>query len=270
MRLGIGSYAFAWSIGVPGHVPPRPMTAFDLVDMAAELGVRVVQICDNLPLHLLAEPEVDRLAGRAADRGIRVEVGTRGIQPEHLRQYLGLAVRLRSPILRVVVDTADHRPTHDEIVATLRPTLGELSDAGVCLAIENHDRFTARQFCEIVQRLSSPAVGICLDTVNSFGAMEGPEMVVAALAPWVVSLHLKDFQIRRADHQMGFVVGGRPAGQGRLNVPWLLEQLRAAGRDPNAILEQWPPPEATIDQTIAKEKAWARQSVTYLRTLISD
>ena len=93
---------------------------------------------------------------------------------------------------------------------------------------------------------------------------------MAALAPWVVSLHVKDFCIRRADHQMGFVIEGQPAGQGRLDVPWLLDQLRAAGRRPNAILEQWPPPEATIQQTIAKEHAWLQQSVTYLRTLIPD
>ena len=66
MRLGIGSYAFAWSIGVPGRAPPRPMTAFDLVAMAVDLGVGVVQICDNLPLHLLTEPELDRLAAFAA------------------------------------------------------------------------------------------------------------------------------------------------------------------------------------------------------------
>jgi sugar phosphate isomerase/epimerase len=211
---------------------------------------------------------LDRLAGCAAERGIQVEVGTRGIRPEHLRQYLRLAVRFRSPILRTVVDTADHRPMPDEIVASLRPMLGALSDAGVCLAIENHDRFKARQFREVVEQLSSDAAGICLDTVNSFGAMEGPEAVVTTLAPWVVSLHVKDFQIRRADHQMGFVVEGRPAGQGCLEVPWLLEQLRAAGRRPNAILEQWPPPEATIGETIAKEMAWARQSISYLRTLI--
>ena len=53
-------------------------------------------------------------------------------------------------------------------------------------------------------------------------------------------------------------------------MPWLLTQFRAAGRDPNAILEQWPPPETTIEATIAREKAWARESVIYLRTLIAD
>ena len=69
---------------------------------------------------------------------------------------------------------------------------------------------------------------------------------------------------------MGFLVEGQPAGQGQLNVPWLLEQLRSAGRDPNTILEQWPLPETTIEATIAKEKAWARESILYLRALIAD
>jgi len=270
MRLGIGSYGFAWSIGVPGHPPARPMTALDLLTAADELGVRVVQICDNLPLDRLSDQEFNRLARQASEHSIQIEVGTRGIQPEHLLRYLQLAVCLQSPILRVVVDTADHHPSPEEVVDGIHPQLRKFTDAGVCLAIENHDRFRARQFVEIVQRLESPAVGICLDTVNSFGASEGPEAVVQALGSWTVNLHLKDFHIRRADHQMGFLVEGKPAGQGQLNVPWLLEQLRSGGRDPNVILEQWPPRQATIEETIAQEKAWARESINYLRSMIAD
>ena len=130
--------------------------------------------------------------------------------------------------------------------------------------------FSRRQFTEIVERLASPAVGICLDTVNSFGALEGPEVVVAALAPWTVNLHLKDFYIRRVEHQMGFLVEGRPAGQGQLDVPWLLDQFRPNDRNLSVILEQWPPPQVTIEETIAMEKAWARESILYLRTLMAD
>jgi len=37
-----------------------------------------------------------------------------------------------------------------------------------------------------------------------------------------------------AGHMMGFEIAGAPAGQGMLDIPWLLGQLRAAGRDPNA------------------------------------
>ena len=111
-------------------------------------------------------------------------------------------------------------------------------------------------------------MGICLDTVNSFGALEGPEVVVEALAPYTVNLHVKDFIIRRANHMMGFAIEGTPAGQGRLDIPWLLERLRAAGRDPNAIIELWTPPEPDLAATIAKEDAWARESVAYMRSVL--
>jgi sugar phosphate isomerase/epimerase len=146
----------------------------------------------------------------------------------------------------------------------------EFANAGVVLAIENHDRFKVKTLVDILDRIDSPNVGICLDTVNSFGAGEGPEVVVAALGPYVVNLHVKDFTIRRHRHMLGFEVEGMPAGRGMLDVPWLLERLQAFGRDPNAILETWPPPEATIPETITKEDAWVRESIQYLRTLIHE
>jgi sugar phosphate isomerase/epimerase len=269
-RLGIGSYTYPWAVGMPGRRPDRPLTALDLLDKAVGLGVRVVQVCDNLPLDQLSAAQRDELRQAAAQRGLAIEVGTRGIARDHLQRYLELALYFRSPILRVVIDTAEHHPSLDEVVALLGPVRRDLEQAGVCLAIENHDRFTAAQFCEIVTRLDSPYVGICLDTVNSFGALEGPATVVTALARWVVNLHVKEFVIQRVDHQLGFVLQGCPAGQGRLDVPWLLRELHAAGRTPNAIVEQWPAPEPSLEATLAKEDEWAAASVEYLRTLIKD
>jgi hypothetical protein len=46
--------------------------------------------------------------------------------------------------------------------------------------------------------------------------------------------------------------------------------LRALGRDPNAILALWPPPEADSAAAAAKEEVWAAESVRYLRRLIPD
>ena len=118
--------------------------------------------------------------------------------------------------------------------------------------------------------MGSTNIGICLDTVNSFGALEGPEAVLGLLSPFVVNLHVKDFTIYRPTHNMGFIVDGRPAGQGKLDIPWLMDRLVAEGRDPNAILELWVSPEATVEQTIAKEQQWVKESVRYMRNLISD
>jgi len=268
MRLGIGSYTYPWAIGVPGHPPDQPMTALDLLNAAAGLGAHVVQVADNLPLDQLSPAELDDFERRAAELDIAVEVGTRGIAPDHLHTYLRLAQRLGSPILRVVIDTADHHPPEDEVVNTIKGIMPEFERAGVCLAIENHDRFTAGAFARMLKRVDSDCVGICLDTVNSFGALEGPQVVVDTLGPWTVNLHVKDFAIFRASHLMGFTIEGRPAGQGRLDVPWLIGRLRDLGRDPNAILELWTPPENTLSATIAKERTWAKTSVEYLHKLI--
>ncbi len=269
MRLGLGSYAYAWAIGIPGYPPVKPMDVFAFVQRAARLGLRAVQIADNLPLHSLPKSQLKRLTRMTEELGIAVEVGTRGIAPSHLRRYLELATQFRSPILRIVIDTAVHHPTEDEIVETLRPLVPEFESANVILAIENHDRFKAATLSQIVQTLDSGWIGVCLDTVNSLGAAEGPEAVVHVLGPYVVNLHVKDFAIQRLDHMLGFSVEGRIAGKGQLDIAWLLDTLQAYARTESAILELWPPPEGIVEATIEKEDAWVVESVRFLRKLIT-
>lgn len=270
MRLGVSTWAFPWAIGVPGYPPAKPMDGIAFLHRAADLGVAVVQIGDNLPLDRLSPTALQALLVEAAHLGMDLEIGTRGISPAHLRRYLALAQQCGSPLLRVVIDTADHHPDPDEIVATLGDVLPAFAAADVVLAIENHDRFKATTLGEIIERLDTPHVGICLDTTNSFGAQEGPELVAEVLGPYVVNLHIKDFAIHRAAHGLGFVISGAPVGQGMLDVPHLLDTLRAHGRDFNAILEQWPAPAATLEATIANEAAGAEQGIAYLRTLLPD
>lgn len=269
MKLGIGSYACAWAAGIPGYPVRAPLTAFALLERAAALGVSVVQYADNLPLHTLSSEERERLRAIACEMGITIEVGTRGIALGNLRRYHDIACQLSSPIVRVVIDTAAHHPDYEEMLSTLRLLEPIFRSSGIVLAIENHDRFRASELRALIEELGSWA-GVCLDTVNSFGALEGPEVVVNTLGPVTVNLHLKDFTIRRTNTQMGFIIEGCPAGQGRLDIPWLLCTLAKMGRDPNAILELWTPAAATLEETIAKERCWAEESIHFLRTLVSQ
>jgi sugar phosphate isomerase/epimerase len=269
MQLGLSTYTFTWAIGVPGSLPPRPMDALALLERVAKAGVRLLQVADNIPLCDLPAAELDRIEKRARELEVAIEVGTRGIAPSHLLANLALARRFRSPLLRVVVDTNTHHPSPDEVVDLIRGVIPEFEKANVTLGIENHDRFTAPTIAKIVERIGSKHVGVVLDTVNSFGALEGPQVVLPVLGPLTVNLHVKDFIVERASHMMGFSVGGKPAGQGMLNVPWLLETLRGMGRDPNAIIELWTPPQATIEETVALEDRWAAESVEYMRRYIA-
>jgi sugar phosphate isomerase/epimerase len=270
MRLGISSYTFPWAIGIPPHVPPAPMTHFDLLAATRTLGVTVVQICDNLPLTALDRSGYARVMAAAQAHGIQLEIGTRGIAPENLQRHLALAVQAQSPIVRVVIDTTSHHPSPDAVIRRISAVMPEYEAEGITLAIENHDRFTTKTLLAILRTVGSPCLGICLDTVNSFGALEGPEAVVTALAPWTVNLHVKDAAVVRSCHQLGFTIEGRPAGQGQLDIPWLLAMLRATGREVNAILELWPPLLPDLEDTIRLEARWAEESIAYLRTLIPE
>lgn len=269
MKLGLGSYALAWNIGVPGYLPEKPLDAFGFVEFAAQHGFELVQMADNLPLTSMSGAELERLEFYIRNLGLEVELGARGLQSGNLGRYLELCGRFGATLLRVVVDGPDHHPSSEEVVQTLREALPFFEHAGVTLAVENHDRFPAQALAGIVTVLESPFVGICLDTVNSFGALEGPGVVIETLGPFVENLHVKDFVIRRVDYNMGFTITGTPAGQGLLDLPELLSSLAARGRNPNLILELWPTPEPELEATLEKERFWIEESAAYLRTLLA-
>lgn len=269
MRLGIGSYTYGWAVGMEGNRPSAAMTALGLIDRAVSLGVSVVQLCDNLPASEFHPDATTRIAEHAARHGVQIQVGTRGSRPDHLRSLVRIAGGFGSPVLRLVIDEPGDQPSLAEAARRLRAIRNELENCEVTLALENHDRFTASQLADLIQRIESDRVGVCLDTVNSFGALEGPRVVVETLAPHVVNLHLKDFAVIRVPYLQGFVIEGRPLGQGMLDVPWVLERLSHCGRDPDAIIEHWVPPEASVEDTVRKESDWAEQSVRAARKWIA-
>jgi 3-oxoisoapionate decarboxylase len=265
MILGIGSYTYGWGVGVPGHASARTMDEMGLLDRARLHGVRLVQVCDNLPLLRLSPERLGRFADRASEEGVRVEVGSRGLTPRHGLEMIALARRVKADLIRFVVDGPDFHPTPGEVVRILRevePRLGELR-----LGLENHDRLKAAVLRSIVEEAGSERIGICLDTANSLGAGEGIDGVVAELGPFTFNLHIKDFQVSRVSHQMGFTVEGRPAGAGMLEIPGLLAGLRRHGRCGSAVLELWTPPGTSPDETVAREEEWAAGSLAYLKPL---
>ncbi|MFD2574552.1 sugar phosphate isomerase/epimerase family protein [Spirosoma soli] len=265
MQLGISTYTYGWAVGVPGDRPEQPLDEHALFDRANAFTLRVVQFGDNWPLHALPANRLEALKQRADREDIVLEVGARGLTDARLQQYIALADTLKSKLLRFVIDEPNYEPLIEDVISLVRNAVPALEKAGITLGLENHDRLLAREFAHIVEQVGSNNIGICLDSVNSMGAGEGLAEVVRTLAPYTVNLHLKDFGIRRLPHQMGFQIDGRPAGQGLLNVPWLVEQIIPYERCRTAILEQWVVPEPNQVATIAKEVAWADESMAYLQ-----
>lgn len=267
MRPGISSYTFTWAIGVSGKEPEKPMTIFQLIEKAAEFGVPVLQVADNLPLDRFSEPELLKIRNYADDLNVQIEVGARMMTKENLERYIEIAAFFESPIVRFVIDGPGFEPGLPEIHQIIRKALPKLDQIKITLAIENHDRFKAVEFAEMVEKAESPFVGICLDSVNSKGAGEGLETVIDKLAPLTVNLHVKEFIVKRVFHKMGFVVEGCPLGKGMLPVTEMIKKVSPRCR--SAILEQWTPPESTLLETIRKEEDWANISINHLKNIIN-
>jgi len=270
MKLGIGTYAYMWSIGFPGAHSEKPLGALDLLSRARELGVGLVQIGPNLPLDGLSSADLSAIADRADKWGIQLELATRGLANDQLGSQLALCKKLGAKLLRTIPEMDGGRvATPAEIVARLRSITPVLAASKVKLALEN-GKIPAEQLRHILETLASSWLGITLDTVNSLAIPEGWREVAKILAPYTLCLHVKDFIVQRAWHMMGFIVEGRPAGRGQLDIPWLLNMLKSAGSSPSVILEVWPPEQKTLQETIALEHSWVSESIPYLRQFILD
>src|SRR5688572_437602 len=267
MKLGLSSYTYGWAVGVPGHEPAVALDEHGLLEKVRAHGLNLLQMGDNLPLHTFSSSRLQEFSSAAKSQQVELEIGARRLAPEQLRRYADLARSVEASLVRFVIDDADYHPPIDEVVRVLRENLSALD--GLRVGIENHDRLKAAEFRQIIDSVGAENVGICLDTANSLGAGEDLQTVVAALAPVTFNLHIKDFQVKRLPHLMGFTVTGRPAGKGLLDIPRLLQTLAPYRRCRSAILEQWTPPEPQIEQTVAREDEWATQSIEYLKPLFA-
>jgi sugar phosphate isomerase/epimerase len=261
MRIGISSFAFGWAVGRGAP----PMDEIRLLDFARHHHLSVVQLGDNLPAHAMSLERRAAFRKNAQAADVKLELGARGLTEPHLKTYLALCRELDAQFLRFVADEGSYEPSADDLIALLRNAAPELRSAEVTLGLENHDRFAAATLREIIEKVASPQVGICLDTANSFGAGEGLEQVAGVLAPVTVNLHVKDVAITRLPHQMGFIIEGRPLGRGQLPLRHVIDLVRARGRCESILMEAWVPSAADVTETIQRESAWAEESIVTLQ-----
>ena len=94
------------------------------------------------------------------------------------------------------------------------------------LAIENHKDWRIGQMLDMLKRIGSEYVGVCVDTGNSFALLEDSMDVVEAYAPYAFAAHLKDMGV--AEYEDGFLLADVPLGQGLLDLPRMVRILRKA------------------------------------------
>jgi sugar phosphate isomerase/epimerase len=270
-KLGISSWAFPWAVGVSkGPRLKRRLTAYELLEKAAELGVGLVQMADNLTLEELPWETLVKCKRLAIDTGIHMEVGTWGVQPDHLMKFLEIAHFMHSPILRTHPTSPGKRLEVSEIASNLREVLPEFQKFDITIVLENREAYKSTELASLMEDINHPNLRICLDLSNSLGAMEGPEYVMEKLGPWCGNFVFKDVIVRRSQTSMGLSVEGRPSGEGQIPVKWALEQLQSCGAEHSTIIELWPPWQGDISSTVKLEEKWVAQSVEFMKGLLNS
>jgi sugar phosphate isomerase/epimerase len=94
------------------------------------------------------------------------------------------------------------------------------------LAIENHKDWRVAELLEILKRLNSEWIGVCLDTGNSIALLEEPMSVIEHLAPFAISSHLKDMAVQ--EYEDGFLLSEVALGEGFLDLKRIVALLRDA------------------------------------------
>lgn len=279
MKLGVNTYTYMWSIGFKGPNPAfpdnearpeRPLTALGLLEKARAFGLHLVQTGPNLPVDKLPEAEFEAFIQQARAWNIELELGTRGLDYDHLVKQVAMAKRMGAKLIRTLPEIEGKYATDARLILpVVRQIIPVLEREGVRLAIEN-GKTPAVNLRAALDEIHSPCVGLVLDMVNSLAIPEGWRYVTQLLAPHTMCVHYKDFTIKRAWHMMGFICEGMPAGKGLVETEWLLNELKASPYDFNVIIELWPPEQEKLQDTIDLEQAWAIESVPYLRKFIKD
>lgn len=261
MKIGLSTYAYFWQLS---EKAPRTMSLFEAIDDSQRLGATVFQICDYPAITGWTSRELARLAQHAAQAGITLELGTKGVTPDHLQRYLALAGELDCALLRTMINSPDHRPTLSEAQRSLETVLPAFEKQGVAICLETYEQVPTDDNIALVKAINSGLVGICLDPANCVASLESPMDVVAKTAPYVLNWHVKDFAFSRRDGWVGFTLAGAKLGEGLLRYDEIYPHIEPQIRGINQIIEHWLPWQGDGESTCRIEAAWTEHNMKYL------
>ncbi|MCL6518542.1 MAG: sugar phosphate isomerase/epimerase [Armatimonadetes bacterium] len=200
----------------------------------------------------------------------------RGKREEALNSiYNGIeeAVNLNCGVVRVLLGTvADgvlFQTALDWIVTGLVEAVKYAAVHGVVLAIENHGFLVGKseQIEGVIKTVSSPILRANVDTGNFLLVNQYPADAIRRLAPWIVSVHLKDYKEVPIGYQGNACIAadgrkymGTVLGEGDADIQECLKVLRETGYKGYLSIEY----EGDEDPFGAVSK-----SISYVRSLIA-
>jgi 3-oxoisoapionate decarboxylase len=103
------------------------------------------------------------------------------------------------------------------------------------MAVENHKDLQAPELVEMIAKLDSPLIGVCIDLGNNVALLETPQETVDLLVPHVLTTHVKDMGVE--EYADGFLLSEVPLGTGFLDLAKIVATVRKVRPDVRLNLE---------------------------------
>ena len=289
MRLGIHSYTLhLWGLGQNWgiHAAPYPksMSLMDLMDKAVEWGLDGLHIT-GADIETKDDARLLEVATAAKDRGLYLEYNCSLNEEfdtrlnETFESAVTIASKLEAELVKFSLDIRRERPLygscfqpqvmkqlaniHDQIKQAI-PTIEKY---GIPIALENHTETYADEILWLVDSVNHPLVQVCVDTVNSFGVLEGPEIAVKKLAHRAICNHFCDHKLSR--DQYGARFHGVAIGDGDIDVQKVLDLIRRVSPTDKITFEiEWDMENDSFEEAKAKQLDACIRSIRYLRDVL--
>src|SRR2546422_3667417 len=281
-RLGVCSYSYNihWKAARDGHPQVRFKDTIEFLEYCRQLGAGGVQIGvgskdTDYPKKLRARAEACEMyfEGQAS-------LPQQSSDVDRFEAEVRAAKEAGAGVVRTAMLGGRRYETFDSAEAFRQfaekswqsLTLAEpiLKKHRVRLAIENHKDRRLAELLDLLKRISSEYVGVCVDVGNNIALLEEPMAVVEALAPFAFSTHLKDMAVQ--EYEEGYLLSEVPLGEGFLDLKKMAAVLQKANptiqfnlemitRDPLKIPCLTPKYWATMEETTATQVAAALNMV---------
>jgi sugar phosphate isomerase/epimerase len=290
MLLGLHTYSFylhgigqAWAdFKLPW---PRQMSTFELFDKAVRLGLDGLHLDDGV-LETLDGSYLKDVKAAAKEHGLYLEynfsmdMGGMGIGIQHdLDEAIATAENLGADIVKVSMDLKRPRPVsgsrfHPEVMAQMKSFASQLKAsaakadaAGIRIAVENHCDSFSEEILWLLDRVNSPVVGACIDTVNALMVMEDPMQAIENLAPRAFTNHFRDDRIEF--QRYGFKLTGAAVGEGDIDMKRAYEIIKTTSAMRRINIEtEMEIPMDNMQQALRMENETIERSIRYCRKIL--
>ncbi|MEX1327848.1 MAG: TIM barrel protein [Desulfobacterales bacterium] len=290
MLLGLHTYSFylhgigqAWAdFKLPW---PRQMSTFELFDKAVRLGLDGLHLDDGV-LETLDGSYLKDVKAAAKEHGLYLEynfsmdMGGMGIGIQHdLDEAIATAENLGADIVKVSMDLKRPRPVsgsrfHPEVMAQMKSFASQLKAsaakadaAGIRIAVENHCDSFSEEILWLLDRVNSPVVGACIDTVNALMVMEDPMQAIENLAPRAFTNHFRDDRIEF--QRYGFKLTGAAVGEGDIDMKRAYEIIKTTSAMRRINIEtEMEIPMDNMQQALRMENETIERSIRYCREIL--